>query len=68
MIKYYTYETKCRRCGELYEWTDIKKSLVKWNDFAEVMSDYIQSPRLMYCKKCLKATIQDIVSYNEFER
>lgn len=58
----YTYETKCRRCGELNlfggSWTE-------WASFQESMNMYIQTPRLLGCSACQKKTIQEVVSHTE---
>lgn len=30
------------------------------------MNDYIKEPRLKKCKHCNKATVQDVVSYTDY--
>ena len=63
MKNYFTYETKCRRCNHVSEWT-VHKSLNKEN-FNLAMIDKIKIPIQMICVKCKKPTVQDLVSFND---
>jgi len=58
------YETKCRRCGQLEEWSFGQRSQIEWFEFSKAMIDYIQYPRARPCKKCKKDTVQDVVYYS----
>lgn len=57
------YETKCRRCGEIYIWWFGNTPDIRYEDFRYSMYDKIQVPRLIGCRKCDRATVQDIVAY-----
>jgi hypothetical protein len=58
----YSYETKCRRCGDLNHFGG---SWTGWTHFSESMNMYLQTPRLLHCGTCKKQTIQEVVSYTE---
>lgn len=65
---YFAYETKCRRCGELYslgEWLEETERNAKL--FFRECKEMIQFPPILYCRKCDKHTIQDLVYYGREE-
>lgn len=62
-----TYETKCRRCGEMSEWMGIDKEY-RYNIFtAGWIVEKMNNPSTCQCKKCGKETVQDVVSFGEVE-
>ena len=61
-----TYETKCRRCGNFEDWFFAEKTKENYNYFIIAITDYIQNPRSYRCKICDKHTVQDVVSYSQF--
>lgn len=68
--KYLNYETKCRRCGELEEYSLGTKN--DWNDFSDY-SRYIHEillkrPQCNYCNNCDKNTVQDVVSFTSADK
>lgn len=61
----YTYETKCRRCGELTEWAFqkvTKDSIHDWIKWKIAKSEF---PSEYQCETCQKKTLQDVVSFSE---
>ena len=57
------YETKCRRCGKLTEWHFGLKKDIPHARLTEWINSALVTPRMHWCDKCKKDTIQDIVSY-----
>ena len=62
------YETKCRRCGEFETWYFSTVAQTTWLTFVtKAIPSIKDNPTQNYCEKCKKKTIQDIVSYTDFE-
>lgn len=61
-IKRNTYETKCRRCGNLITWYFSNYVAFQYPVFMDAINDHIKNPRLMDCKYCDKQTVQELVS------
>ena len=57
------YETKCRRCGHLTDWTFGDLEGIKADHFIVGMFEFIDHPRQRFCAKCNKDTVQDLVSF-----
>lgn len=60
----FTYESKCRRCGNITEWafpgyeTFEKRIQIEWQ------VEKMNYPSEGRCDKCEKHTIQDVVAFN----
>lgn len=63
-----TYETKCRRCGELTEWVYGEADRIEYMRFAKHMLEFVQVSPSRNCKNCKKSTVQDVVWYTEPHR
>lgn len=59
----YTYETKCKRCGNLNEWYAGKKEDFERSAFLSYIFEKSKYPQHSDCKKCEKKTFQDVVSF-----
>lgn len=61
-----TYETKCRRCGEIHEWVfysdPSKTDFENWQALHRYITEIFSSPATIECNLCDKMTIQDYVS------
>lgn len=60
----YTYETKCRRCGNMSDWVMDTHDAYNDSEFIEFIHQISQYIRTYYCEECHGDTIQDVVSYN----
>jgi hypothetical protein len=63
----YTYETKCRRCGDIEIWS-VRDEDYSWplnfkKTFQRDMNKLIKEPKQHYCETCRKSTVHDLVSY-----
>ena len=63
-----TYETRCRRCGEMHEWsfgggTENLLNEKNWLKLHKWVSEHLDCPSVNRCDICDKSTIQDYVSY-----
>lgn len=65
MPETHIYEAKCRRCGNLAEWYHSESDQFSIQEFNNIMTDYIKSPRLLGCIPCKKSTVQDVVAYGQ---
>lgn len=61
------YETKCRRCGNISEWSGLpkEKSTEKSIKQIKYFHDLVINPRQYDCDVCEKRTVQDVVSYDD---
>lgn len=64
-LENWIYQTKCRKCGMIHDWYFASRSSIEWDVFSFAMNDYIKEPRQFYCSKCVRKTVQEIVSFNE---
>ncbi|MBE9489924.1 MAG: hypothetical protein IMY67_06495 [Bacteroidetes bacterium] len=64
-----TYDTKCRRCGEITEWlfsdTYTRK---EWVRLSEYCFEHFTNPSPCGCVGCGKETIQDYVAYTSMNK
>lgn len=61
----YTYETKCRRCGQFEEWHVGTPEELSFDEFLTYMSEKIMFPISMKCKCSARITVQDIISFTD---
>jgi rRNA maturation protein Nop10 len=62
--RYYNYETKCRRCGNLQQWNGLPAERFEYKSFQEMMYSQVQEPRQYRCDKCDRYTVQDVCAYD----
>ena len=58
-----TYETKCKRCGEISEWFFAKLESVNYSDYLHWINEKMQYVGSYHCGKCGKITVHEVVSY-----
>lgn len=61
--RYWTYETKCRKCGNVLNYNWGERTRVNWTQFAAEVNDCLNIPRQHFCEVCLHVTVHDIISY-----
>lgn len=61
------YETKCRRCSCMMSWHVGYTSVVTAKNWLRYMHEKILTPIVGHCDSCKKSTVQDIVSFTEYE-
>lgn len=63
--KNHTFETKCRRCGNITEWYGGSFEMHTSEVFRHYMSEKMSFPSIYMCKVCEKETVQDVVAFSE---
>ena len=62
--EFFSYETKCRKCGNFMKWGSIPKRKDNVRYFQEAMYSQVQEPRSYLCTHCDQSTVQDVVAYD----
>lgn len=65
--KLWVYEERCRRCGNIKEYSYGNTADIPFEQFNTHMIDKTNSPRCHPCDTCGRDTVVDIVSYGEKE-
>lgn len=60
----FTYETKCRICGEITEWAFPGYETFDKNSQIEWQITKLNYPTEGHCEKCDRMTVQDLVAFN----
>ena len=58
------YESKCRKCGTIENWSFGTKEVHSQKRFSDWVNIRLQIPEIGFCEHCQKHTVQDIVSTN----
>lgn len=61
-----TYQTKCRVCGTVHDWQYYPIDDPDNLGFLGYIKLHLLHPQLFVCEVCEYETIQDIVSYNQY--
>jgi hypothetical protein len=67
MSTIYTYECKCRKCGEQTESFVGDASQFSLEDFRRYAYEKCTYPEVTFCKKCLQLTVKDVIAFREPE-
>lgn len=67
-LLYYSYETRCRRCGSITAWYLGEEK--QWNirSIIDWGYDQMNRPTICNCKTCDKETIQDLVYFDKYPK